>query len=46
MTTNTKLLVGTGQDQKYLCVVMTAEGVYVEANTNIVKLAKNILIKF
>ena len=37
-----KLLVGTGQDQKYLCVVMTADrGLCGGFNTNIVKLAKN-----
>ena len=37
-----KLLVGTGQDQKYLCVVMTADrGLCGCFNTNIVKLAKN-----
>ena len=37
-----KLLVGTGEDKNYLCVVMTADrGLCGGFNTNIVKLAKN-----
>ncbi len=37
-----KLLVGTGEDKSYLCVVMTADrGLCGGFNTNIVKLAKN-----
>ena len=37
-----KLLVGTGEDKNYLCVVMTADrGLSGGFNTNIVKLAKN-----
>ena len=37
-----KLLVGTGEDQSHLCIVMTADrGLCGGFNTNIVKLAKN-----
>ena len=37
-----KLLVGTGEDKSYLCVVMTADrGLCGGFNTNIVKLAKS-----
>jgi len=37
-----RLLVGTGEDKKHLCVVMTADrGLCGGFNTNIVKLAKN-----
>ena len=42
-----KLLVGTGEDKKYLCVVLTADrGLCGGFNSNICKLAKNNFKKF
>ena len=42
-----KLLIGTGQDKTYLCVVMTADrGLCGGFNSNICKLAKNYFKKF
>ena len=41
---SSKLLVGTGNDKTYLCLVMTADrGLCGGFNTNICKLAKNFL---
>ena len=42
-----KLLMGTGEDKVHLCVVMTSDrGLCGGFNSNICKLAKNILKKF